>query len=84
MEIRAPEGGLPKIRSKMLKLLSRKQRFHGLNGDIEEFSQHVPHKIESFSIDEIKILSHSLQVMPFLISKFFFYLTHCRVLPVWV
>jgi len=35
MEIRAQEGALPKIGSKIAKLHSRKRRFHGFNGDIE-------------------------------------------------
>jgi hypothetical protein len=47
MEIRAPEGGLPKIGSKIAKHHSQKRRFCWYNGDIEGiFPNRADKKIE--------------------------------------
>jgi len=83
MGIRALEGGPPKIGTQLANVFCRKGRFDGQIGDIEGIFPACSAKKSKLFLSirlEIFCEAHPLHVMPFLI----FFLTHCRVLPVWV
>jgi len=75
-----PEGCLRKIGSKIAKNCD----FTGKMVILRGFFQHVPHKIETFSIDEIRTLLRVASSTSHAVSDFeVLFLTHCRFLPVW-